>query len=98
MKARASRSSWWDFMDGKPKINQFNDHASVPASKPLSSNIHGHVWRAAANSWAPPIVMIHGRVSILSRSGDPAWSRPIGHLLLCTKAARTTAYAPPESK
>ena len=26
----------WDFMDGKPKINQFKTTASVPASTPVS--------------------------------------------------------------
>jgi len=29
----------WDFMDGKPKINQFKTTASVPASTPLSIKI-----------------------------------------------------------
>ena len=29
----------WDFVDGKPKINQFTTTASVPASKPLSSKM-----------------------------------------------------------
>jgi DNA-3-methyladenine glycosylase I len=29
----------WDFVDGKPKINQFKTTASVPASTPVSVKI-----------------------------------------------------------
>jgi len=29
----------WDFVDGKPKVNQFKTTASVPASTPLSIKI-----------------------------------------------------------
>ena len=29
----------WDFVDGKPKVNQFKTTASIPASTPLSTKI-----------------------------------------------------------
>lgn len=46
----------WDFMDGKPKINQFKTTASVPASTPLSVKISKHLISRGFKFVGPTIV------------------------------------------
>src|SRR5260370_16891316 len=46
----------WDFVDGKPKVNQFKTTASVPASTPLSIKISKELAARGFKFVAPTIV------------------------------------------
>ncbi len=59
----------WDFVDGKPKINQFKTTASVPASTPVSIKVSKELAPAASSSSARP--------SSTPSCRPPAWSTTI---------------------
>ena len=46
----------WDFVDGKPKVNQFQTTASVPAATPLSIKISKELASRGFKVVGPPIV------------------------------------------
>ena len=65
----------WDFVDGKPKVNQFKTTASVPASTPLSIKMSKELRRARLQVRRPDHRL---RLHAGHRHGQ----RPSGHLLL----------------
>jgi DNA-3-methyladenine glycosylase I len=46
----------WDFVDGKPKVNQFKTTASVPASTPVSIKISKELGARGFTFVGPTIV------------------------------------------
>jgi len=59
----------WDFVDGRPKVNQFKTTASVPASTPLSIKISKELASRDSNLSARP--------SSTPSCRPPAWSTTI---------------------
>ena len=81
----------WDFVDGRPKVNQFKTTASVPASTPVSIKISKELRRARLQIRRPDHrLRLH--------AGDRHGQRPSRHLLLPWKLRRETAIAAPQSQ
>ena len=76
----------WDFVDGKPKVNQFKTTASVPASTPVSIKISKELARADSSSSARP--------SSTPSCRPPAWSTTIWSPASATRPAAASSASP----
>ena len=81
----------WDFVDGRPKVNNFKTTASVPASTPLSIKISKELCGARLQIRRPDHrLRLH--------AGDRHGQRPSGHLLLPRELRRKAARPAPQSQ
>ena len=80
----------WDFVDGRPKVNQFKTTASVPASTPVSIKI--------SRAWLARIQVRGTDHRLRLHAGDRHGQRPSRHLLLPRDLQRHASQAAPQGQ